>query len=71
MSALVLYEEQDHVATLTLNRPEKRNAMSPDMLVAMRDYVRQVRLPAQHACSSFVGRGTQAFTAGYDIGRLP
>ena len=42
VSALVLYEEQDRVATLTLNRPEKRNALSPDMLVAMRDYVHQV-----------------------------
>ena len=71
MSALVLYEEQDHVATLTLNRPEKRNAMSPDMLVAMHDYVRQVEAAGTIRVLIIRGQGTQAFTAGYDIGRLP
>jgi 1,4-dihydroxy-2-naphthoyl-CoA synthase len=38
----VLCEEQNHIATLTLNRPEKHNAMSPDMLVAMREHIRRL-----------------------------
>ena len=31
----LLYEVQDYVATITLNRPEKMNAFNPTMLAAM------------------------------------
>jgi enoyl-CoA hydratase/carnithine racemase len=32
LSDLLLVERRDHVATLTLNRPEQMNAMTPDMM---------------------------------------
>jgi enoyl-CoA hydratase/carnithine racemase len=71
VSVLVLCEEQDHIATLTLNRPEKHNAMSPDMLVAMRDHIRRLETAGTTRVLIIRGQGTRAFTSGYDIGRLP
>ncbi|MGQ4810371.1 hypothetical protein NKDENANG_03829 [Candidatus Entotheonellaceae bacterium PAL068K] len=42
VSELILCEEHDPIATLTLNRPEKRNAMSPDLLLTMRNHLRRM-----------------------------
>jgi enoyl-CoA hydratase len=67
VSDTVLYEAADAVATLTLNRPERLNAITPDLIADFRaalsraqgdDEVRVVRLR---------GAG-RAFCAGYDIG---
>ena len=67
MGDTVLYEAADAVATLTLNRPERRNAITPQLVedfdAALAralddDEVRVVRLR---------GAGS-AFCAGYDIG---
>jgi enoyl-CoA hydratase/carnithine racemase len=71
VSEPVLCDQQDYIITLILNRPEKHNAMSPDMLAAACDYL--VRLEAVAAMRVLVirGQGTRAFTSGYDIGRLP
>lgn len=64
---LVLVEEQDHVVTLTLNRPDKRNAMNRGLLdellaalddVAVRRHVRAVIV---------TGAGDKAFSAGADL----
>jgi enoyl-CoA hydratase len=67
MGDTVLYEAADAVATLTLNRPERRNAITPELIedfdAALTralddDDVRVVRLR---------GAGS-SFCAGYDIG---
>jgi enoyl-CoA hydratase len=71
VSELILCEQQQHIATLTLNRPEKRNAMSPDMLVALCDHLRRLETAGTTRVLIIRGQGTQAFTSGYDIGRLP
>jgi enoyl-CoA hydratase len=67
MGDTVLYEAADAVATLTLNRPERRNAITPQLVEDLDaalaraladDAVRVIRLR---------GAGS-AFCAGYDIG---
>ena len=35
--APVLFEKRGHIAIVTLNRPEARNAFSPEMLVRLGD----------------------------------
>ncbi|MFN2581740.1 MAG: enoyl-CoA hydratase/isomerase family protein [Candidatus Dormibacteria bacterium] len=64
----VLYDVEDHVATITLNRPEQRNALGPralrDLITAFDaakrdDDVRVVLL---------TGAGDKAFSAGADLG---
>jgi enoyl-CoA hydratase len=71
VSELILCEEQEYVTTLTLNRPEKHNAMSPDMLVAMRAHLRRLKAAGSTRVLIIRGQGTKAFSSGYDIGRLP
>ncbi len=71
MSELVLCEQRDHIATLILNRPEKHNAMSPDMLVACCDHIERLQMDNTTRVLIIRGQGNKAFTAGYDIGRLP
>jgi enoyl-CoA hydratase/carnithine racemase len=71
VSGLILCDEQEFITTLTLNRPEKHNAMSPDMLLAMRDHLRRLNAAGTTRVLIIRGQGSKAFTSGYDIGRLP
>ena len=78
----VLYETRDHVVTITLNRPENRNSMTPDVLAGFTDAVSRVR-EERHVrdirAVVITGRG-KSFCAGADFrsmatgaedGRLP
>ena len=65
--ATILYETAaDHVATITLNRPEVLNAFDRQMCEEMRDAWRRVKDdPAVHAVV-LRGAGESAFCAGLD-----
>jgi enoyl-CoA hydratase/carnithine racemase len=62
----VLYEAKDHVATLTLNRPENRNSMTEDVLEGLRAAVARARDDAELRCLIVTGRG-KSFCAGADF----
>ena len=66
----VLVERRGGVAIVTLNRPEKRNALSPEMVVRLAQFWREVA--DDHAVRVVVvtGAGDQAFCAGGDLGSL-
>jgi len=66
----VLYEVRDHVATLTLNRPDNRNSMTPDLLAALADAVAELRADTQVRCVVVTGRG-KSFCAGADFKQTP
>ena len=36
------YEIHDHVAVVTLNRPEARNSLNPDLIVALAEVWEQI-----------------------------
>ena len=64
----VLYEVRDRVATVTLNRPERRNPLSGAM---MRDIVAALdtaRDDAEVRAVVLTGAGDRAFCAGADLG---
>jgi len=50
---------------LTIDRPERRNALDPDLVRALRDAVRD---PGDARAVVLTGAGEQAFCAGADIG---
>lgn len=60
----------DGIARLTMNRPDKRNALSPEMLVRMAEAWRQVRDDDSIRVAILTGAGDEAFCAGADLGRL-
>jgi enoyl-CoA hydratase len=64
---VVLYERDGAVATLTLNRPRRLNAITPELVEGLGDALRRAQDdPAVHALR-LRGAG-RAFCAGYDIG---
>jgi enoyl-CoA hydratase/carnithine racemase len=64
--AAVLLAIKDHVAEITLNRPENRNSMTDDVLEGLRAAVSQVRDDADVRCAIVTGRGS-SFCAGADF----
>jgi enoyl-CoA hydratase/carnithine racemase len=63
---LVEYACDDHVATLTLNRPEKLNAFSDELVVALQDALRRFDADAEAYVAIIHGRG-RAFSSGADV----
>lgn len=66
----LLVDKRDGIAYVTLNRPEKRNAFSPEMLVRLCDaWVDIARDPSVRVVL-LTGAGTQAFSSGGDLGTV-
>lgn len=69
MENLVEYSTRDRVAYLLMNRPEKRNALSPDMILALKEAIRKAE--KDPACKVVVlGANGDAFCAGADLAYL-
>ena len=66
----VLFEKRNGIAYVTLNRPEKRNAFSPEMLVRLCDIWREVADDADVRVVLLTGAGDQAFSSGGDLGSV-
>ena len=66
----ILVEKRDGIAIVTLNRPEKRNALSPEMIVRLAQFWKEAA--DDHAVRVVVvtGIGDQAFSSGGDLGSL-
>lgn len=64
----VLYEKRDGIAYVTLNRPDKRNAFSPEMLVRLCDIWKEVAVDREVRVALVTGAGDQAFSSGGDLG---
>jgi len=68
--AALLYEKSGHVATLTMNRPEARNAINPEMLCRLADAWQDVNDDPNIRVAILTGAGEQAFCAGADLDKL-
>jgi enoyl-CoA hydratase len=66
----ILLENQGGIAVLTLNRPEKRNALDPKTWEEIQDAVRQCRREKGVKVVIITGAGGKAFASGADIGAL-
>ena len=63
----VRYEVTDHVATITLNRPEVRNAMNTALREAMLHHFTALSTSDDVRVIVVTGAGDRAFSAGADI----
>jgi enoyl-CoA hydratase len=68
--AAVLYEKQGHIATVTMNRPEVRNAINAEMLCRLADAWQDIIDDTQVRAAILTGAGEEAFCAGADLDRL-
>ena len=66
-SKILLVEEQNGVATLTLNRPEKMNAINFDLLYDLRDQIEKFKLKSDIRVIIITGAGGKAFCGGTDL----
>ncbi len=68
---LVGVERRDNIAILTLNRPEKYNALTPGLLVELHQALSELPRDGELRCLIIRGAGDKAFCSGYDLGQLP
>ena len=69
MTEHLLFDIKDRIATITLNRPEKRNALSPDMMSMFVDALEESRTSEEVDVIVITGAG-DAFCFGGDVARL-
>jgi enoyl-CoA hydratase/carnithine racemase len=63
----VLFETTDGIAVLTLNRPEKRNAMTREMYQEISNLLRRIDEDESIRAGVITGAGGDAFSAGADL----
>jgi enoyl-CoA hydratase/carnithine racemase len=63
----VLYEKRDRIAYVTINRPEARNAIDPDVHEAMIETWADFRDDDSMDVAILTGAGDDAFSAGADL----
>jgi len=70
VSQLVLVETSDRIRTLTINRPEKLNALNSEVMAALDRALDEARADESVGVVVITGAGEKAFIAGADIGEL-
>jgi enoyl-CoA hydratase len=68
MADELLYEVNDGVATVTLNRPDQRNALNGELLTGLVDAMKRVRDDDEVRAVVLTGAGERVFCAGADLG---
>ena len=66
---LVLRDDAGGVSTLTLNRPDKLNALTPAVFVALRAHLDALATDDSVRCVVLTGAG-RSFCAGHDLGAI-
>ena len=63
---LVLYESSDRIGRITINRPQRLNALSNALVAELRDAFIRYR-DSDDRCAVLTAAGTRAFSVGADI----
>ena len=66
----LLINESGAVCTLTINTPEKRNVVTPSMLLRLEETFERLRDEDRIRCVVIRGAGDSAFSSGYDIAAI-
>jgi 2-(1,2-epoxy-1,2-dihydrophenyl)acetyl-CoA isomerase len=67
MADVVLYEVTDAVATVTINRPDRMNALTSEVLDRLPETLRRAAADREARCVVLTGAGDRAFSAGADL----
>lgn len=61
------FEKADHVAVLTLNRPQVLNSLSPSLVVTLREALDEINADTDIRAAVITGAGDRAFSVGFDL----
>jgi enoyl-CoA hydratase len=67
MFTSILFEQRQSIATITLNRPEKLNALSEAVFIELKHVFSQLKKDSSVGGLILTGAGEKAFVAGADI----
>ncbi|MDR3490153.1 MAG: enoyl-CoA hydratase/isomerase family protein [Bradyrhizobium sp.] len=70
MTEAILFDVEGAVGVITLNRPQKLNAVTPEMADAIVGAVQECNDSEKIRCVIVTGAGEKSFCAGSDIGEL-
>jgi enoyl-CoA hydratase len=63
----ISYSVEDQIAIIRINRPERRNALTPEAIQALLDAIVEAGEDRSVRAVIFTGTGDDAFCAGFDI----
>jgi enoyl-CoA hydratase/carnithine racemase len=66
----ILFEQRNHIAYITFNRPEVHNSFNPETIVRLAEAWKQINTDDDIRAAIVTGAGNVAFSAGADLGRL-
>ncbi|MFB0564180.1 MAG: enoyl-CoA hydratase/isomerase family protein [Candidatus Aminicenantaceae bacterium] len=70
MYETLIYEKKNYIGVLTINRPERMNAISKDLTADLRKLLDEVESDEELRVMVITGAGDKAFVAGADIKEL-
>lgn len=65
--SVILYEKKNGIGIITLNRPEKRNALNSAMINGLGQYLHEAADDSDVKVIVIRAEGEKAFTAGFDL----
>ncbi len=68
---MLLVEKKGFIAFLTINYPEKRNALTPELLKDVHKNLEVFSKNDDVRCVVIKGQGSKVFSSGYDISAIP
>ncbi|MBC7074905.1 MAG: enoyl-CoA hydratase/isomerase family protein [Syntrophomonadaceae bacterium] len=63
----LIYEIEDNIGRITLNRPEKRNALNAELIAELKEAIPRMNNEPEVRCAILTGAGDKAFSAGADL----
>ncbi len=70
MMQFIEYSLENHVARITINRPQVRNALNPETYYALSQVCDQVEQDDDVWLAVITGAGDKAFSAGRDLKQM-
>lgn len=70
MYKTLIYEKKDNIGVLTINRPDKLNALSNELTEELKQFLNDAERDAGLRVLVITGAGEKAFVAGADINEL-
>ena len=67
----VSFDVKNHIATITLNRPEAMNSLDPESVGQLREAWTETRTNSDIRVAILTGTGTKAFCTGTDMKKTP